>query len=298
MAINLPSLVSQLVTPDLIQRAAALIGIDAALAGRLVGLAIPSVLGAFASEASSPEGAQGISDLVSGQDPGLFDTVAAEVAGGNAGVLANGSQVLTTLLGSEGYSQLAGVLAQATGAPPQAAASVLGLVGPAVVGALGSQSPEAWSDGQAVASLFAGEKQAITATLPASLAAALAESGFLQGLDTAVNGAFRTAPPQSTLGSATPGLQPGHSTLGTASAGAQAGRSTLDVKPPPGPQVRHEAAPPPPRPSGGGLTWLYLIVAVLIVGSLAWYFLYRRPHPATPVGSGQIQMPVPARLLA
>ena len=75
MAINLPSLVSQLITPDLIERAAAIIGIDPALAGKLVGAAIPSVLGAFASEASSPDGAKGISDLISSQDPGPFDTL-------------------------------------------------------------------------------------------------------------------------------------------------------------------------------------------------------------------------------
>ncbi|MBP0581659.1 DUF937 domain-containing protein [Labrys sp. LIt4] len=273
MAINLPSLVSQLITPDLIERTAAIIGIDPALAQKLVGAAIPSVLGAFASEASSPDGARGISDLISSQDPGLFDTLAAGVISGDANSLASGVNVLTPLLGTEGVNQLANVLGQATGAPPQAAASVLGLVGPAVVGALGNQPPESWADGHAISSLFAAEKQAITAALPASLAAGLADSGFLQGLDTAVSGAFRTTPPQSTLGSATPGAQAGTSTLGSTEAAAPASRSTLDTRPPPSPQLQHQAAPPPPPPSSGSMTWLYLIIAVLIVGGLAWYFL-------------------------
>lgn len=301
MALNLPSLVSQLITPDLIERAAAIIGIDPALATKLVGAAVPSVLGAFASEASSPDGAKGISDLISSQDPGLFDTLAAGVTSGDANALAGGGNVLTSLLGAEGVNQLASVLGQATGAPPQAAASVLGLVGPAVVGALGNQSPENWSDGNAVSALFASEKQAITAALPASLAAGLADSGFLQGLETAVSGAFRTTPPQSTLGSATPGPQPGTSTagtstLGSSAAGAQAGRSTLDTKPPPSPQLQHQAAPPPPPQSSGSMTWLYLIIAIVVVGGLAWYFLYKRPQATAPAATGQIEMPVP-RLL-
>ncbi|MGO4334906.1 DUF937 domain-containing protein [Labrys sp. KB_33_2] len=305
MAINLPSLVSQLITPDLIERAAAIIGIDPALAGKLVAAAVPSVLGAFASEASSPDGAKGISDLISSQDPGLFDTLAAGVTSGDANALAGGSDVLTSLLGAEGVNQLASVLGQATGAPPQAAASVLGLVGAAVVGALGNQSPENWSDGNAVAALFAGEKQAITAALPASLAAGLADGGFLQGLETAVSGAFRTTPPQSTLGSAT-GPQPGistagtstagTSTLGSSGAGAQASRSTLDTKPPPSPRLQHQAAPPPPPQSSGSMTWLYLIIAILVVGGLAWYFLYKRPQATAPATTGQIELPAP-RLL-
>ncbi|WP_448954299.1 DUF937 domain-containing protein [Labrys neptuniae] len=314
MAINLPSLVSQLLTPDLVQRAAGLIGIDPALATRLVGAAVPAVLGAFASEASSPDGAKGISDLISNQDPGLFDTLAAGVTSGDAKVLASGGAVLTSLLGEEGFNQLASVLGQATGATPQAASSVLGLIGPAVVGALGNQSPENWSDGAAVASLFAGEKQAITSALPASLAAALADSGFLQGLDTAVSGAFRTAPPQSTLGSAMPGTSTlgtstlgtstlgtstlGTSTLGSATSAGQAGRSTLDIKPPPSPELRHTAAPPPPPQSGGGMTWLYLILAVVIVGGLAWYFLYKRPQATAPAATGQMETPAAPRLLS
>lgn len=298
MAINLPSLVSQLITPDLIERAAAIIGIDPALAGKLVGAAIPSVLGAFASEASSPDGAKGISDLISSQDPGLFDTLSAGVTSGDANALASGGNVLTSLLGAEGVSQLANVLGQATGAPPQAAASVLGLVGPAVVGALGNQSPENWADGNAVATLFAGEKQAITAALPASLAAGLADSGFLQGLDTAVSGAFRTTPPQSTLGSAAPGPQAGTSTLGSGETAAPASRSTLDTKPSPSPQVQHQAAPPPPPQSSGSMTWLYLIIAILVVGALAWYFLYKRPQASAPATTGQIEMPAASPPLA
>jgi hypothetical protein len=294
MSINLPSLVSQLITPDLINRIAAAIGIDPALAQKLVNAAIPSVLGAFASEAANPDGAKSISDLISNQDPNMLDNLIAGVNGGDAGALTSGAGVLESLLGSEGLGQLAGVLGQATGASPQAAGSVLGLVGPAVVGAISNQSPESWSDGAAVANFFEGEKKAIASALPASLASALNDSGFLQGFESSVTGAFKTA--TSTLGSTTaPGA--GTSTLGSTTAPG-AGTSTLNTKPAPAPSVQPSPAPPPPPPSSGGMTWLYLVIAVIVVAGIAWYIWNKRHEAApAPASSGQIEMPVSPRMV-
>lgn len=274
MAINLPSLVSQLITPDLINRIAAAVGIDPALAQKLVNAAIPAVLGAFASEASNPDGAKSISDLISNQDPNMLDNLISGLKSGDAGALASGAAVLSSLLGNEGLGQLSSVLGQATGASQQAASSVLGLVGPAVVGAISNQSPENWQDGAAVANLFEGEKKAIASALPASLAAALNDSGFLQGFESAVSGASKTT--TSTLGSA-----------------AGAATSTLNPQPLP-PRVQPTpSAPPPAQPSGGSMTWLYLIIAVIIVAGIAWYIWHKRQEAApAPASSGQIETPV------
>ncbi len=284
MAINLPSLVSQLITPDLINRIATAVGIDPGLAQKLVQAAIPSVLGAFASEASNPDGAKSISDLISNQDPNMLDNLISGLKGGDAGALAGGASVLTSLLGSEGLGQLASVLGQATGASQQAAGSVLGLVGPAVVGAISNQSPENWSDGAAVAKLFDGEKKAIASALPASLAAALNDSGFLQGFESSVTGAVKSA--TSTLGSAAGAAT---STLGSA-----AGAAASTLNPRPSPSVQPSPAPPPPAPSSGGMTWLYLVIAVIVVAGIAWYIWHKRQEPAAPATtSGQIEMVVP-----
>jgi hypothetical protein len=297
MAINLPSLVSQLITPDLVNRVASAVGIDPALAQKLVNAAIPAVLGAFASEASDPNGAKSISDLISNQDPNMLDNLVAGVKSGDASALASGTGVLGSLLGPEGLGQLASVLGQATGAPQQAANSVLGLVGPAVVGALSNQSPENWQDGAAVANLFEGEKKAIAASLPASLAAALNDSGFLQGFESAVSGAFKTT--TSTLGSAT-------STLGSAAGqasstlGSAAGAATSTLNPRPAPQPAPSAPPPAaPQSSGGGVPWLYIIIAIVIVAGIAWYVWHKRQETAAPApaSSGQIEMQVPSRMV-
>jgi Bacterial protein of unknown function (DUF937) len=279
MAINLPSLVSHIITPDLINRIAAAVGIDPALAQKLVHAAIPSVLGAFASEAANPDGAKSISDLISNQDPNMLDNLVAGLKSGNANVLASGAGVLSSLLGPEGLGQLASVLGRATGASQEAAGSVLGLVGPAVVGAISNQSPENWQDGAAVANLFEGEKKAIASALPASLAAALNDSGFLQGFESAVSGAAKAA--TSTLGSA-----------------ASTASSTIN---PTRPAAPTPSAPPPPQPqsSGGSMSWLYIIIAIVIVAAIAWYVWHKRQEAApAPASSGQIEMQVPSRLLA
>jgi hypothetical protein len=265
MAINLPNLVSQLITPDLINRIAAALGINPSLAQTVVNAAIPAVLGAFASEASSADGAKSISDLISNQDPNMFDGLVNAIKGGDhANALAGGSQVLTNLLGNEGVSQLSSVLSKATGAPQQAAGSILGLVGPAVAGAIANQPPESWSDGSAVANLFAGEKKAIAAALPQSLASALSDSGFLQGFEMAATSAAVSAPSNE-----------------AASASAA---------------VRPSAPQPVSSSSGGGMTWVYIIVAIIIVGGLAWYFLHRKA--AAPASSSQLTAPISTPLLA
>ncbi|CAM5773362.1 hypothetical protein LMIY3S_04153 [Labrys miyagiensis] len=296
MAINLPSLVSQLITPDLINRVATAVGIDPALAQKLVGAAIPAVLGAFASEASDPEGAKSISDLISNQDPTMLDNLIAGVNSGNASALAGGTGVLGSLLGPEGLGQLASVVGQATGAPQQAANAVLGLVGPAVVGAISNQPPENWQDGAAVANLFEGEKKAIASALPASLAAALNDSGFLQGFESSVTGAFKTT--TSTLGSAAGAAT---STLGSAASTLGSAASTLDPRPTPGPAPQPKPTPvfPPPAQSGGGMNWLYIIIALVIVAGIAWYVWHKRQEaaPAAPATSGQIEMTVSPRMV-
>ena len=268
MAINLPNLVSQLITPDLINRIAAALDINPALAQTVVNAAIPAVLGAFASEASSADGVKSISDLISNQDPNMFDGLVNAIKGGDhANALAGGSQVLTSLLGSEGFSQLSSVLSKATGAPQQAAGSILGLVGPAVAGAIANQPPESWSDGSAVANLFTGEKRAIASALPQSLASALNDSGFLQGFETAATSASTSA----------------------ASAASNAAASASAA-------VSPSAPPPVSSSSGGGMTRVYIIVAIIIVGGLAWYFLHRKE--AAPASSSQLTAPISTLLLA
>ena len=62
MAINLVSLVSQFLTPQLVGSLARAIGINEAVAQKLVAAAVPAILASLGTAAAAPGGAQKVSD--------------------------------------------------------------------------------------------------------------------------------------------------------------------------------------------------------------------------------------------
>ncbi len=87
MAINLVSLVSQFLTPQLVGALARAVGINEAVAQRLVAAAIPTILAAFATTAAAPGGAQRVVDAVSNSDPDLLTKLTGALSSGNVGAL-------------------------------------------------------------------------------------------------------------------------------------------------------------------------------------------------------------------
>ena len=83
MAIDLVGLVSQVLTPQLVGSLARAVGINEAVAQKLVGAAIPVVLGALATTAAAPGGAQKLVDAVSNSDPDLLTKLSGAISGGN-----------------------------------------------------------------------------------------------------------------------------------------------------------------------------------------------------------------------
>ena len=61
MAINLVTSIMQSLTPDMIAKIAALLGLDRGIAEKAIGAGIPAILASFANIASSPEGARQLS---------------------------------------------------------------------------------------------------------------------------------------------------------------------------------------------------------------------------------------------
>ena len=154
MAVDLVSLISQFLTPQLVGGLARAVGVNEAIAQKLVAAAIPTVLGALATTAAAPGGAQKIVDAVSNSDPDLLTKLAGAIGGGNLGPLSEGATWLGGLLGGSGAASIAGALGQFSGAPPAAAQSAIGAVAQAAIGAIGQQDPSSWSDPSSIAALF------------------------------------------------------------------------------------------------------------------------------------------------
>src|ERR1700722_18694247 len=202
MAINLVSLVSQFLTPQIISTLARALGVNEAVAQKVVAAAVPAILASLGTAAAAPGGAQKISDAISNSDPDILTKLSQAAAGGNTRFLNEGGTLLNGLLGGGGLASLAGAISQYSGAPHPATQTLLGTATQAAVGTIGQQDPSNWSDPSAILSLLNSQKSAISAALPPEVSKLLGASGLLAGLGGlgAAAGATQTA--ASTVSSA------------------------------------------------------------------------------------------------
>jgi Bacterial protein of unknown function (DUF937) len=263
MAINLVSLVQQFLTPQMVSSLARAVGVNEAVAQKLVAAALPAVLAALGTTAAAPGGAQKVSDAISNSDPDLLTKLSGAMTGGNARFLNEGATFLSGLLGGGGLSSLTGALSQYSGAPHPATQTLLGAVTHAAVGTLGQQDPSNWSDPSAIASLFNSQKGAIAAALPPEVSRMLGASGLLAGLGGAATTAAQTA--TSTVSGAASAAS---STASSAARTAQAASS-----------------------SSGFPMWAIILIVIVVLVVIYW-FMTRR-HEAEPAKTGMFDAPAP-----
>jgi hypothetical protein len=264
MAINLVSLVQQFLTPQVVGNLARALGINEAIAQKLVAAAVPAILASLGTAAAAPGGAQKVSDAISNSDPDLLSKLSAAATGGNTRFLNDGATLLNGVLGGGGLASLAGALSQYSGAPHPATQSLLGAVTHAAIGTLGQQDPSNWSDPGAIASLFASQKSAIAAALPSEVSSLLGASGLLAGLGGAAAAATQRA--TSTVSSAA---------TAASSTASSAARSV-------------QAAAPS---SSGFPMWAIILIVVVVL--LAIYWFMTRSQDAQPAKTGMFDPPAP-----
>jgi hypothetical protein len=276
MAINLVSLVSQFLTPQLVGSLARALGINEAVAQKLVTAAVPAILASLGTAAAAPGGAQKISDAVSNSDPDILTKLTGAITGGNTRFLNEGGTLLSGLLGGGGLSSLTGALSQFSGAPQPATQSLLGTVAHAAVGTLGQQDPSSWSDPSAILSLLNSQKSAISAALPPEVSKLLGASGLLAGLGGVAAAATQTA--SSTVSNAATAAS---STV--SSAASSAARTA---------QSAAARVPTPPAPTSSGFPLWAIILIVVVVLVAIWWYLTQNQKPAEPAKTGLLSAPV------
>src|SRR6202044_1037133 len=195
---------SQFLTPQIVGSLARALGVNEAVAQKVVAAAVPTILAALGTAAAAPGGAQRVSDAISNSDPDILTKIGQAASGGNTRFLNEGGNLLSGLLGGGGLSSLAGALSQYSGATQPATQTLLGTVTHAAVGTIGQQDPSSWSDPSAILSLLNSQKSAISAALPPELSKMLGASGLLAGLGgLCAAGAGATQSAASTVSSAT-----------------------------------------------------------------------------------------------
>ncbi len=270
MGVDLNSLVSQYLTPQIVSQIASTAGVDPDSAQKLIDGAIPSVLASLGGAIAAPGGAQKVSDAISNADPDILTKLTGALGSGQLQTLDDGARALSGLIGANGLSGLANALGQHAGIPPEAAQSAVGAVSQAVIGVIGQQDPSNWSDPAAIANFLASQKGSIMAALPSGLSTLLGSSGLLAGLGGA--GAAAASKMTAAASSAT-------SSMANAASAARATASS-SVN-----QAQSAA-------SGSGLpTWLIVLILIVIAAAVAFYFMKKKEEkPSASFGVPAIEM--------
>jgi len=143
MAASLVSVVMQFLTPDLIAKIASGLGLDRSVAQKAIGGAVPTLLSSLADVVTNPNGARQLTNIVAQQQQGSLDTFKSLIGGSDQNRLAEtGSSTLSGLFGSSALDTMAQSIGKFAGVDASSIKSLLGMLGPVVLGNLGSTAAQ------------------------------------------------------------------------------------------------------------------------------------------------------------
>jgi hypothetical protein len=183
MPTNLVSNISKVLTPDLLARIASGLGLDRAIVEKASSASIPSLLAAFASLVAKPGGATKLSNAVAQQQPNILTNIANVVGGaGQEDLINSGINTLSSLLGGSTLSALTNAVSRFSGVSEGGSNSLLGAMGPLVMGVLGQQQRASGLNASGLADLLQSQKDNIARALPPGFAKYLSGTGILDGV--------------------------------------------------------------------------------------------------------------------
>ncbi|MBN9247733.1 MAG: DUF937 domain-containing protein [Hyphomicrobium sp.] len=140
MSLDLVSNITQILSSSLVSRIASSLGLDKALTEKALQAGVPGLLAAFTSLVSRPNGAQALNGAIARQQPTLLSSLGSMLGGSaQSNIIETGTNTLTSLLGSGTTSALTNAVGQYAGIGNAGSKSLMGLLGPVVMGVLGQQ---------------------------------------------------------------------------------------------------------------------------------------------------------------
>jgi Bacterial protein of unknown function (DUF937) len=234
--LNLVELVKNQLAGGVLAKLPELLGTNQTTANTAVNAAVPTLLAALGSTASSRDGARNIQSTLDSFDTRVLDNIPQSLSGGGTSLLNIGTSLLSSLFGSGIVSSLSGILSRFAGMDSGKSSSLLSLLAPIVLGILKNRTQGMGADG--LARLLEEQKPNIVNAMPIGLSSALQG---VQGMGGIADWA------RSTIGSAYQGGRVAVSdTAGTARASAAAGSSAM--------------------------RWILPVLAVVIVAALLWWW--------------------------
>ncbi|WP_424628390.1 DUF937 domain-containing protein [Bradyrhizobium sp. SYSU BS000235] len=176
---NLVSVVMQFLTPDMIAKIASALGLDRTLAQKAIGGAVPALLSSLADASTTPGGMRQLFNLLQ-QQSGSPESMRSAIGGSGQKAFADsGSSMLSGLFGGGALDTMAQSIGRFAGLNEGVSKSLLGMLAPVVLGALGQQQRTAGLDAGGVASLLASQKDQIVSAIPSGLADQLSAAGLI-----------------------------------------------------------------------------------------------------------------------
>ncbi len=186
---NLLGLLKNSLTPELVSKAANLIGEDTGATSSALTSILPTLLGGLASKASSQSGASGLLGLINdgGHDGGIMDNLGSLLGGGNAssGLMSAGTGIVNSIFGDK-VGGIVSLLSGFLGMKGSSVTSLMSIAAPMIMGVVGKQVKTNGLDASGLMSLFSSQKDSISSALPSGLSDKM---GGLLGFASSASGA-------------------------------------------------------------------------------------------------------------
>jgi len=174
--IDLMDQVKSLLTPDIISKMASFVGETPAATQKALGGMVPSVIAGLANQASTTNGAQLLARTLDsgGFTGGVLDNLGRLLTGGatTQNTISSGVSILESLFGGK-LSSMTDLLARFAGIRVDSASSLLALVTPLIMHALGRQRSAFGSSPSALSTLLGEQRSALAGLLPTGLGSLL-----------------------------------------------------------------------------------------------------------------------------
>jgi hypothetical protein len=255
MSDTLVSAISRVLTPELVGKMASASGLDRGTTQSAVSAFAPAILSGLTDLAGKPGGARQLSDAIAEQPAGILSNLAAALTGAQSAD--KGSGILASLLGGGVLNTLVSTLSRFVGIGEGSTRTLMGLLTPVVLGILGREQRAQGLEASGLARMLMGQRDQITAAMPAGLADLLSSRVRGQeGVDTS-RPETRTYDAPSYTRSTSYGTSP---------------RVVTETR-----EARATTGP----------NWPYWLIPLLALGGLLWYLLPGTTTEKTATAPGQ-----------
>lgn len=180
---NLVSLAMNFLTPAIVSKIGNALGIQSSFAQKAIAAALPTILGSIIGKSSSPSGLDALSGILGKQDTSILGNLGSMIGGSGQSAMVNaGTSALGSLLGNSSLGALAGAVSKFSGAGEDASKSLIGMLAPVALGTIAQQQKASNLDAAGLARMLAGQKDNISAAMPAGFGDLLKGTGLLDGV--------------------------------------------------------------------------------------------------------------------